>query len=183
MNKKEAILKSALKLLTEKGIHNTPMSAIAKEAGTGMGTIYNYFSNKDILINEIYVGIKEQEKGLFKTFEDEKPIKTQFENYFVSLIDFFLNNPLYFQFMEQLQASPIITEESRTKGLEAVEAVVQLIQIGQQERIIKSIDSGELLQFIGGAMLAYLRWVFNQPAPHRQSLQNQLTMVWDAIKE
>jgi len=39
LNKKEAIVSSVLKLLTEKGVHNTPMSTIGKTAGTGMGTI------------------------------------------------------------------------------------------------------------------------------------------------
>lgn len=89
MNKKESILLAALSLLTEKGVHNTPMSAIAKAAGTGMGTIYNYFPNKELLINEIYVNIKESEKSVFINFSLEKPIKSQFENYFSSIIDFF----------------------------------------------------------------------------------------------
>ncbi|MGQ1946456.1 TetR/AcrR family transcriptional regulator [Geofilum sp. OHC36d9] len=182
MTKKKAILLSALNLLTEKGIHNTPMSAIAKEAGTGMGTIYNYFCSKDILINEIYVDIKEKEKSLFQNFDNDQPLKTQFDNYLASTIDFFINNKVYFVFMEQLHASPIITDESRNKGLEAVGPVIQLLERGKQERIVKSIDTDELLQFIGGAILAYLRWYFNQNKPVSKSIQNQLTMVWDAIK-
>lgn len=52
------------------------MSTIAKTAGTGMGTIYNCFPNKEILINEIYLSIKEKEKLVFIGFESEKPIKT-----------------------------------------------------------------------------------------------------------
>ena len=62
MTKKENILSAALSLLTQKGVHNTPMSAIAKSAGTGMGTIYNYFPNKELLINEISL-----ESGTFGT--------------------------------------------------------------------------------------------------------------------
>jgi len=34
------------------------MSAIAKAANTGMGTIYNYFTTKEELINSIYLYIK-----------------------------------------------------------------------------------------------------------------------------
>ncbi|WP_316927874.1 TetR/AcrR family transcriptional regulator [Croceivirga radicis] len=60
MNKKQIILSSALELLVEKGVHNTPMSAIGKAAKTGMGTIYNYFPNKEALINEIYTDIKKK---------------------------------------------------------------------------------------------------------------------------
>jgi AcrR family transcriptional regulator len=183
VNKKEAIQSSALKLLTEKGVHNTPMSAIAKAAGTGMGTIYNYFPNKELLINEIYISIKEKEKAVFVDFEAEQPIKTQFENYFTSIVDFFINNPDYFKFMEQLQASPIITKESREEGEKSVASVSQLLMKGKQERIIKSIKVDELLMFIGGAILSYLRWYFNQSEKRQASLANQLQMVWDAIKE
>ncbi|WP_300024832.1 TetR/AcrR family transcriptional regulator [uncultured Maribacter sp.] len=183
MNKKDAILSSALKLLTEKGVHNTPMSAIAKAAGTGMGTIYNYFPNKDILINEIYIGIKNKEKELFVKFDADQPIKTQFELYFTSIIDFFTENPESFQFMEQLQASPIITEEIRTEGAKAITPVKDLLIKGKQERIIKAIAVDELLMFIGGAVLSYLRWYFNQTEIKNSSLKNQIQLVWDGIKE
>ncbi|SFC08512.1 DNA-binding transcriptional regulator, AcrR family [Algibacter lectus] len=183
VNKKESILLAALSLLTEKGVHNTPMSAIAKAAGTGMGTIYNYFPNKELLINEIYVNIKESEKSVFIDFSLEKPIKSQFENYFSSIIDFFINNPSYFKFMEQLQASPIITDESRTVGEKSVAPVLNLLVKGKEERIIKNIEIDEMLIFIGGAILSYLRWYFNQPEVKPVSLENQIRMVWDAIKE
>ncbi len=183
MNKKETILSAALKLIIENGVHNTPMSAIANAAGTGMGTIYNYFPTKDLLINEIYVSIKEKEKLVFINVETKQPIKTQFENYFTSIINFFIDNPLYFKFMEQLHASPIITNESRNKGQKSIEPVSQLLIKGQQERIIKNIDIDEILMFIGGSILSYLRWYIDTSDKKYNSHINQLQMVWDAIKE
>ncbi|APD08199.1 HTH-type transcriptional repressor Bm3R1 [Flavobacteriaceae bacterium UJ101] len=183
MNKKETILASALQLLTETGIHNTPMSAIAKVAGTGMGTIYNYFPNKELLINEIYVSIKAKEMSIFIDFDKSKPIRTQFELYFTSIIEFFIQNPLYFKFMEQLQASPIITEESREAGKKLISPVIELLNTGKEQRIIKNIESSELLIFISGSILSYLRWYFNEMKTNNTSLKNQMNLVWDAIKE
>lgn len=183
VNKKENILSSALELLTEKGVHNTPMSAIAKAAGTGMGTIYNYFPNKASLINEVYVSIKAQETAVFTNFDKEKPIRTQFEFYFESAISFFINNPIYFKFIEQLQASPVITNESRTFGKKSIAPVIELIDNGQQQRIIKNIPPDELLTFVVGSIISYLRWYFNQSETKKTSLKNQMNLVWDAIKE
>ncbi|MFD1552574.1 TetR/AcrR family transcriptional regulator [Putridiphycobacter roseus] len=182
MNKKETILAAALTLLTDTGVHNTPMSAIAKAAGTGMGTIYNYFPNKEILINEIYVNIKAEEKTIFQVFDENVPIQTQFEDYFKAIITFFIANRVYFKFMEQLQASPIITQESRDLGGESVASTRRLLLKGQQDRIIKAIDINEIMVFIGGAIMSYLRWYFNQEKPNKKALTNQITMVWDAIK-
>ncbi len=159
------------------------MSAIAKAAGTGMGTIYNYFPNKDILINELFVSIKKREKQVYSTFHPDQPVKTQFEDHFTSIIDFFLANRAYFEFMEQLQASPIITEESRNIGAEAIGSVYQLLDKGKRDRIIKNIDTDELLLFIGGTVLSYLRWYFNQSSTKKSSRENQLRLVWDAIRE
>ena len=183
MNKKKNILTSALNILVEKGVHNTPMSAIGKAAKTGMGTIYNYFPNKEALINEIYTDIKQQEKLLFENFDSDKPIRTQFENYFTIVVSFFIDNPKYFQFMEQLQASPIITEESREEGRNSIIPVFELLTLGKKQPIIKNIDIEEILVFIGGAIFSYLRWHFNQTENKQNSLKNQVRMVWDAIKE
>ncbi|MFK7807329.1 MAG: TetR/AcrR family transcriptional regulator [Saprospiraceae bacterium] len=183
MNKKEAILEAALKLLTQKGVHATPMSAIAKEAGTGMGTIYNYFPNKEILINALYISIKQNEKAVFSAFNKQKPLKTQFEQYYSQAIQFYLDNSLFFNFIEQLQASPIITSESKELGYEAITAVLELIETGKKERVIKRIETKVMMQFIGGTIISYLRLHFQEDNKKKASLKNQLKMVWDAIKE
>lgn len=182
MNKKDAILEAALRLLTEKGVHATPMSAIAKEAGTGMGTIYNYFPNKDALINSLYVQIKNHEKTIFVAFNDQEPLRTQFEAYYATSIQFFIDNPLYFKLIEQLQASPIITTESKATGYEAIYFALELIENGKKRRVIKDIETKELMQFIAGTIIAYLRLHFQEDKKAKPSLSNQLEMVWDALK-
>ncbi len=183
MSKKEAILEAALRLLTKNGVHATPMSAIAKEAGTGMGTIYNHFPNKNVLINALYVSIKNQEKTIFVAFNDQESLRTQFEEYYAKVIQFFIEHPEYFKFMEQLQASPIITIESKAKGFEAISIVLELIESGKKRRVIKNIETEELMQFIGGTILSYLRLYFQEDRKGKLSLTNQLKMVWDGLKE
>ena len=90
---------------------------------------------------------------------------------------------MYFKFMEQLQASPVITNESRTFGKKSIAPVIKLVHNGQQQRIIKNIPSDEILTFVGGAILSYLRWYFNQAETKNTSLKNQMDLVWDAIRE
>lgn len=182
MTKKDSILLAALQLLSERGVHNTPMSAVAKVAGSGMGTIYNYFPTKEVLINEIYVYIKKEEATVFKPFLAENAIKIQFEEYFHSIINFFTKNVLYFQFMEQLQASPIITVESKNTGLIAVKPVFDLIEKGKQDGIIKEIDTNELLQFVGGSILSFLRNYTAEKQLDNQQIVNHIKMSWDGIK-
>ncbi|TKD62516.1 TetR/AcrR family transcriptional regulator [Flavobacterium sp. ASW18X] len=184
MNKKERILHAALELLTTNGVHATPMSAIANKAGTGMGTIYNYFPNKEVLINAIYQKIKIEEEVLFDVFDANAPIRTQFENYYTKVVKFFLQHEQYFKFMDQLQASPIIAPESREVGLKSIIMVHQLIEKGKQDLILKDIATSDLLQFMAGSILSFLRTHFNSKATNasQKALKNQLQMTWDAIK-
>lgn len=174
---------AALDLLVVKGVHNTPMSEIAKAAGTGMGTIYNYFPNKDDLINEIYIEIKRKEEALFLKVDTSQPIKTQFENYLKSIIVFFVENPRYFHFLQQLEASPIITEENKRNGRKSVDLMAILLEKGQKNRILKSIEMDEMLVFIGGAISSYLKRNLRTPEKPMSSLVNHLQMVWDGLKE
>lgn len=183
MTKRESILHAALELLTTNGIHATPMSAIAKAAGTGMGTIYNYFPNKEALINEIYLDIKLEESKVLVSQDNSLPVKTKFEEHYTNATSFFTSNPLFFKFMEQFQASPIITAQSKQIGKEAVSNVLVLMEQGKQERIIKDIPTHELMQFIGGTIISYLKINLQEDKESPKIvLKNQLTMVWDAIK-
>ena len=53
-DKRTDILRAALQLIAERGFHAAPMAEIAEKAGVAAGTIYRYFENKDILINELH---------------------------------------------------------------------------------------------------------------------------------
>src|SRR4030042_841017 len=80
--KKKRILSSAIKVFGEKGFQNATIAGIAKDAGIGDATIYEYFKNKEDLllavpveitkelipnINDHMMGIKEgQEEGTIK---------------------------------------------------------------------------------------------------------------------
>ena len=56
--KMQCILKATLELIAENGLHATPMSQVSKQSGVSAGTIYHYFSSKDVLINQLYLDIK-----------------------------------------------------------------------------------------------------------------------------
>lgn len=53
-NVKETIIFQGRKTLLENGYNSFNMREIAKNSGIGVGTLYNYFSNKDELIIEIF---------------------------------------------------------------------------------------------------------------------------------
>ena len=52
--KRDAIIKPVMELMAERGFHRSPKALISKKAGVGTGTIYRYFKNKDVLIEEVF---------------------------------------------------------------------------------------------------------------------------------
>ncbi|PTT31542.1 TetR family transcriptional regulator [Chryseobacterium sp. HMWF028] len=185
MNKKDQIIIAAMKLLIEKGVQSTPMSAIAKAAGTGMGTIYNYFSTKEELINAIYLYIKSVEVQFVIQESNEPSLKITFLNYYKAFINFNIQNPEFFFFMDQMQNSPVITEKTKEEGRIEFLPITELILKGQKEGIIKEINIEAIIQFLGGTLTNYVRWVLNMDNESKKNghLEQQLRMVWDAIKE
>jgi AcrR family transcriptional regulator len=51
--KREAIMQAALQLFSLQGFHKTTIPDIAKKLGMSVGNLYNYFSSKDVLAQEI----------------------------------------------------------------------------------------------------------------------------------
>lgn len=174
-----------MKLLVTKGVQATPMSAIAKAAGTGMGTIYNYFATKEDLINAIYLYIKRSEVLLVTNSIDPNiSVKAKFLNYYTAFINFYLKYPESFAFMDQMQNSPIIKIATKEEGKSAFVPVFELIIQGQQEGIIKKIELESILYFLAGTVTTYVRWVLSiNKSKHKMLFEHQLRMVWDAIKE
>lgn len=64
IEKRNSIKQAALKLISEKGYHNTSTNEIAKVAGISIGTFYSYFADKknvyEELVYDLYRGTLEQ---------------------------------------------------------------------------------------------------------------------------
>ena len=74
--KRRNIALSCRELLLEHGIENLTISQIAKTAGVGKGTIYEYFNNKEEIVFEIMtVFIAEYEKNLSEIVSEETSVK------------------------------------------------------------------------------------------------------------
>jgi AcrR family transcriptional regulator len=102
--KKEALLASAFELFTSKGINNTSISDIAKQAKMAKGTFYLYFKDKydirDKLIthkaNELFIKAEEEMKGQsFATLEEEVVFLAD------HIIDQLNDNPVVLQFISK----------------------------------------------------------------------------------
>lgn len=86
--KRRNIALSCKDLLLEHGIKNLTISQIAKTAGIGKGTVYEYFANKeDIVFEIITLFIAEHEQGFYAKVQEASSTKEKVYHFFTMLYD------------------------------------------------------------------------------------------------
>ena len=86
------LIEAAVEIISEKGFRATTMKAIAKKAGVGIATIYNYFPNKDKILyayfEEQYIKLSQQIDAI-EDF-DEYALNEQIQTLIETCLDNFL---------------------------------------------------------------------------------------------
>ena len=117
-DKREAILAAALRLIARLGLHATPMSAVAREAGVAAGTLYLYFPSKEAMINALYLDVLEDRDRSMRPRTDQPadesaPARDGLWSFWHGLARWHLDRPEASNFAQQCKASGILTEETR----------------------------------------------------------------------
>ena len=121
LDKKEAILQTALALFAERGFHNTPMSLLAKQSGASAGTIYHHFTDKDDLIHELYRYVKTKfYRAMIVGYDSGLAREEAFRQMWVNAYHFYTSHRVEVQFLDHYENSPYYHPEIPTG--EAVEA-------------------------------------------------------------
>ncbi|MFB9273709.1 TetR/AcrR family transcriptional regulator [Cohnella cellulosilytica] len=116
---KKTILETTLKLLSANDLQSTSMSLISSESGISMGSIYNCFSGKEDIVNELYTSIVDhQTEIVLQGFHDSADIFERFRTVWQRVIETSVDYADAFRFMEQYSLSPYIYESSKKTAYE-----------------------------------------------------------------
>jgi len=142
--------------------------------------MYNYFSSKDELINELYAKVKTSLfSSIIEALDPAVPVKQQFIDTWFKAIDYALANPLEFKFLEIYSHSPKISEQVEEELSKIVYPILEIFNKGKKEGILKNHDTIQLLIFANGAITAS---IINNPKISEQGKKAIILMAWDAIK-
>ena len=175
---------AAIQLINSIGFAETSMSKIAKLAGVATSTIYLYFDNKEDMLNKLYLMVRSDFSfALRRDYDSSLAVEESMRGIYNNIILYFETNPEHSSFMEQFANSALIKGISKEESSEYFQFLVQLIDRGTQEEVLKVTSTSTI-----GAFLFY-------PIVHRIQ-QHQLeglrmstiekerifSMLWDAIK-
>lgn len=182
--KRLQILNASLNLFVKFGVHTVTVAQIAKEANVGIGTIYKHFKDKEDIIQQIWIEQKKQEaEYIFSNYKNTGTIKERFDFLWGKVIDYFVENPLEYQFSYQFASSPILTNFIHDIAMKPFLAFDALFQEGLDQNLFKKLKPNHLRLFTFGTINGYILWALDENIAFENDFKSTLLqMLWDAIK-
>ncbi|MEL0169382.1 MAG: TetR/AcrR family transcriptional regulator [Pseudomonadaceae bacterium] len=158
-DKRQAILDAALKVFAAGGVNGVPMPALAEQAQVGTGTIYRYFSSKEVLVNELF---REQKraasKRLYSGLDLSLPPRELFAIVWQRMAEFSRSEPDAYLFMELQDHRPYLDAESQALEKSVLKPIVERYQLLQQQGVFRSDVRAEvLMSMVWGAFVNLVR--------------------------
>lgn len=137
-DKREHLLDTAMNLFSSRGIGETPLSAIAKEAGVTTAMLHYYFNTReqllDVLIDERYMPVRASLGGIFEKHPDD-PVRA-----LTALTHKFIDIALLYPWFAPLWIREVLSESGLLKqrmderfGAEQKKSALKWIEKWQKE--------------------------------------------------
>ncbi|WP_244905527.1 TetR/AcrR family transcriptional regulator [Paenibacillus physcomitrellae] len=183
LSKRTDILKATLDLIHEEGLQSVTFSKIFKKANVGSGTVFNYFSSKEELVNEVYREARiHMGEALLKGYDGSLGLYERFKRLQLNRLEFGMQSPKEYLFIDSYSYSPYISPELRHMEDYSLEVFSSLIAEGQKQGLIRPIDLRLCHQIINGVISSILKGYFVEKYPlDEQQIQQTLEASWKAI--
>jgi TetR/AcrR family transcriptional regulator, repressor of fatR-cypB operon len=183
-NKINDIYTATLKLVRANGLAGITMQSVAKEAGIATGTLYIYFENKDELIVRLFdLCVKNSADDFFKDYDPESPFKVGFRVLWSNIVRRRVSKFDESVFIEQSFHSPFIGDDTKTTLRKMFAPMVQLLERGKEEHLIKNIDTFWLVTFLIGTTNEFAkRIIYFEKQLTDEILDVNFQMCWDGMK-
>jgi AcrR family transcriptional regulator len=185
MDKRTVLMLTAKRLFAVNGFYGTPTARIAKEAGVSNGILFHYFPTKEALIKAMYFDLKDR-LFVYSTSQVYKgaTLKESIYTLWLAAVEWNLENPDDFDFMQQFENSPYYSLELE-KSHRYVQMSLELAQKGIDEGIFKQVPASLLFQTMSGLVetaVQYLR-LFKETQEDTEFKNRLFEMAWDAISK
>ncbi len=181
-NKQQAICDAAIELITANGFADTSMSKIAKAANLSPATIYVYFENKETLLNQIYLFVKQEMSAeLLRGVGANLPVAQAFRVIWDNFYNYAINNPIRFAFTEQFANSPLV-ERCKSESMGFFKPLIDLFNHGKAEKVFKDISLEIFIAFTFSPLTGLIKEHFSgEIILDEKALETTYEIAWDAV--
>ena len=127
-DKRNAILSAAARVIAEQGGSATT-ARIAREARVAEGTLFTYFTNKDELLNQLYLELKAGLRdAMLRDYPADASLRERARHAWNAYVDWAIGQPAERRALARLTLSERITEASRNAGSDGFAPISTAIQ-------------------------------------------------------
>jgi AcrR family transcriptional regulator len=178
--KRRAILQAAVDEIAKAGLA-APTAKIARRAGVATGTLFLYFSNKEELLNELYLELKgEAYNRINANFPHKGTLECRARHIWSSYLDWALQFPDKRKVSMQLNVSDLITPETRARTAADRGAVDQTLGEMGARGALRGLPAG----FAGSSMAALqdatMEFIAKQPKQPKELMEKTFRVWWRA---
>ena len=183
VDKREAILRAAIKVFAQKGYFNSKVADIASAAGIADGTVYLYFKSKDEILHSIFDRAMEEfiEEGKREIAELEEPQDKLRRIAELHLEKLGADRDLAIVFQIELRGSTKFMEEFSAAGFaDYLKIIQQTIEEGQKSGVFRKD-----LKPVVGAKILYgaldemvTNWVLSKKSYALKPMANEVLKIF-----
>ncbi len=184
MSKRDQILSTTLELVSELGFQAASIGLIINKSGVASGTIYHHFENKEDLIDTLYSELR-QELGIaiISNIEQELSYKEKFFLIWKNIFNFYINNPMKFEFIEDYSNSPFVKKEIKVISQSYYQPAIDFFKSGIQLGILRNLPLILLINMVFSNVSTLTRMIILEELEFTDELlTNTIQSSWDAIK-
>ncbi|MGG6313945.1 TetR/AcrR family transcriptional regulator [Paenibacillus macerans] len=184
MGKREDIINATLECIDEEGLQSVTFAKIMKKAKVGSGTIFNYFSNKDEIVYEVYRSARLlMGQHLLAGYDPRASLYERFKQIQLNRLRFAVQYRKEYLFIDTYSYTPYISTDLRNMDDGATTEMMDIIIDGQKQGFIKEMDPRLCHQITHGIISSVIKGFFIEKYPLTEQLEQQtLEASWKAIK-
>ena len=179
----EAIFEATLKLVQKSGFNGLKMADVAKAAGMATGTLYIYFKNKDVLINELFLALKRSKTSrMMLGVNPQDSFEETFRKLWFNYFDISMAEPERMLFIEQFAHTSYLTKKTKAQGDQLLEPLIAFLEEGIRKKIIRRLPVEILLSQLMGPIYEMVKVLQEKQTPITQTQkQGMFEMAWRSV--
>lgn len=191
MTKKEKILLSSLKILSEKGFENTKLEDIARDAGVGKGTLYLYFKDKDDLyISSITYLMHKWAEDAGRIIEQEKDALSKLGIYIERTLESIINNKAFARIIMRELPNYVMKAKKQNIKLplkmyaQRRDHLIKIIEQGIKDKAFRDVESDIMANIIIGSLNSFMMtYIIESNDIDKDKMKSYKRIIIDMLKK
>jgi len=170
-----------LDLVVKRGLHDAPMSVLAKKSGASPGVIYHYFPSKEDLIHAVYErveGIKRE--AFFKGYSDAMNARAALLHIWLNAYDFYRTRKREARFLDQYLNSPYCRMAGSDEKDPIMKRIIKWLRPKKHGGVMRDLPPEAIDSLTLGLAASLAR---AQKEFSKSTLKEIAETVWTAIAE